>query len=95
PIMLEDRRPRDVGGSPMLPDPDEVGLSPDERFRAVATLLARGLARWRKRAHVSGMIPAGGCRKFPEDCLELPGKTRLSVVNGTRGLWPRDDGDDA
>lgn len=67
-------------------------LPPADRRREVASILARGVIRWRRRAKAAGIIDA---QKFPpsgETRLELSGETRLSV--GTRGFTPRSDGDE-
>jgi hypothetical protein len=66
--------------------------SPAYPRREVASILARGVIRWHRRAKAAGIIDV---QKFPrssENRLELPGETRLSV--GTRGFTPRSDGDE-
>jgi hypothetical protein len=68
-------------------------LSPAERRREVASILARGVIRWHRRAKAAGMINTEESAISGETRLELSGKTRLSV--GTRGFTPRSDGDDA
>jgi len=73
----------------------EPALSPDERCRQVAAILAKGVIRWRRRAKNAGIIDASELSPDRKTGLDLCPETRLSVVNGTRGLWPRDVGDDA
>ena len=70
-------------------------LCPVERRREVASILARGVVRWCRRAKAAGIIDAQKSRRGREIGLELSRETRLSVSDGTRGLWPRDDGDEA
>jgi hypothetical protein len=73
--------------------PNASAISPTERRRQVASILARGVIRWRRRAKSAGIIDTEKSAVSGETRLELPGETRLSV--GTRGLTPRDDGDEA
>ena len=73
----------------------EPTLLPVERRRQVAAILAKGVMRWRRRAKNAGIIDAPELSPGRKTGLDLCPETRLSVVNGTRGLWPRDDGDDA
>jgi len=71
--------------------PKALDLSPAERRREVASILARGVIRWHRRAKSAGI----GTEKSAvsgETRLELSGETRLSV--GTRGFTPRSDGDE-
>ena len=71
------------------------GLSPADRQREVASILAKGVVRWRRRAKATGIIDAQKSPPGRETRLELSRETRLSASDGTRGLWPRDDGDEA
>lgn len=75
----------------MLPNASD--LSPAERRREVASILARGVIRWRRRAKSAGIIVTEKSAVSGETRLELSGRTRLSV--GTRGFTPRSDGDEA
>ena len=70
-------------------------MSEDERRREVAAILARGVLRLRCIARVDENMHAPESQNVPENGLELPGETRLSVSDGTRGLRLRNDGDDA
>ena len=70
-------------------------MSPDERRREVAAILARGVLRLRRIARIGGNMHASESQNVPENGLELPGETRLSVSDGTRGLRLRDAGDNA
>ena len=70
-------------------------ISPVERRREVAAILARGILRLRRIARIGGNMHAPESQDLPENGLELPGETRLSVSDGTRGLRLRDDGDNA
>ena len=70
-------------------------LTPIERRRQVAAILAKGVVRWRKQAKSGGFMPAQKSPPVLKKRLDLPGETRLSVSNRTRGFTPRDDGDDS
>jgi len=70
-------------------------LSPADRRRELASLLAKGVVRWHRMAKGRGDFDAQKSSPGREIPLELSRETRLSVVNGTRGLRPRDDGDEA
>lgn len=78
-----------------MPTCTEPALSPADRRRQVASILAKGIIRWRRRAKAAGIIHAEKSPPSPETGLELPDQTRLSVSDGTRGFTPRVDGDDA
>ena len=70
-------------------------LSPSDRRREIAVILARGVLRWRRRFHTGGVKPTPDSPDSCDNHLELPGETRLSVSDGTQGLCLRDDGDNA
>jgi len=70
-------------------------MSPAERRREVAAILARGVVRLRRRNPTDGLTHAPESSPNPEKSLELPAETRLSGSHGTRGLRLRDEGDDA
>lgn len=70
-------------------------LSPDDRRREVASILAKGVVRWCRRAKSAGIIDVSESRPDGGIGLELSGETRLSVSNGTRGFTLRADGDNA
>lgn len=74
--------------------PESV-LSPVERRRQVAAILAKGVVRLRRTYQTRGFRHAPESSPDAQNCLEFPGETRLSVVDDTRGLSPRDDGDEA
>ena len=61
---------------------DTARLSPDERLRETAAILATGVLRLHQRA----ALPAGELAKHPEkpgsDGLAIPPETRLSVRVG-------------
>lgn len=85
-----------------MPKRTDAPLEPAERRRQVASILARGVIRWRRRANATGISDAQESPPAAENRLELSRKTRLSVSDGTRGLTgetpippPRADGDDA
>ena len=73
---------------------DEDMLTARDRRREVASVLAKGVVRWRRRARVVGLEVTRESPVFAEKSLELHGETRLSVAGGTHGLCPRDDGDE-
>jgi hypothetical protein len=78
-----------------MPMRTEAPLSPAERRRQVASILARGVMRWRRQAKLTGLVDAQKSASAGENRLELSRKTRLSVSDGTRGFTMRADGDDA
>jgi len=79
----------------MAPPCSIRSITPDERRREVTRILAQGLLRWRRRMHAAGLDAAAETLGISANRLELPRETRLSVSDGTRGLSPRGDGDDA
>ena len=78
-----------------MPPPKDAQLSPADRCRQVASILAKGVIRWRRRAKAAGIIDAPVTPQNSETGLEPSGETRLSVSDGTRGFTPRGDADDA
>jgi hypothetical protein len=78
-----------------MPSRTEAPLSPVERRHQLASILARGVIRWHRRAKSASIIDTEKSAVSGETRLELPGETRLSVSDGTRGFTPRDVGDDA
>ncbi len=76
-----------------MPPNNPPDLSPAARRREVASILARGVIRWHRRAKSAVIIDAQKSPPSGETSLELSGETRLSV--GTRGFTPRSDGDEA
>ncbi len=79
-----------------MPRRTEAPSTPaEERCREVAAILARGVLRLRRIARIGVHLHAQESQDLRENGLELPGETRLSVVNGTRGLRLRDEGDNA
>jgi hypothetical protein len=75
-----------------MPPNNTLNLSPTDRCREVASILARGVIRGHKRAKTAGIIDAQKSAPGGETRLELSGQTPLSV--GTRGFTPRSDGDE-
>ncbi len=77
--------------------PRETGttLSPSDRRRQAADILAKGVFRWRRQAKSSITGDAPESPPVPETCLDLPLETSLTVSNDTRGFTPRGDGDKA
>ncbi len=73
----------------------DAPLEPAERRKQVASILARGVIRWRRQAKSTAIIDAQESAPTGENRLELSRKTRLSVSDGTRGFTMRADGDDA
>ncbi len=78
-----------------MPKRTDALLDPAERRRQVASILARGVTRWRRQARATTISDAQESAPVTENRLELSRETRLSVSDGTRGFTPRDDGDDA
>ncbi len=54
-------------------------LSPEERRRQVAAILARDVLRRQRLLRTSGPRPAGKSLESGPTGLEVPGETRLSV----------------
>jgi hypothetical protein len=67
-------------------DPDErATLTPDDRLRAIARVLAIGVLRLRARAALPTPAELPAPRILPENAanpLDVPGETRLSVHPG-------------
>lgn len=61
---------------------DPARLSPDERFREVAGILAAGVLRLRQRSALSPENAQKNLAESPPDGLEVPAETRLSVRVG-------------
>jgi len=78
-----------------MPSPTDAPLSPAERRRRVASILARGVIRLRRHVKATTIIDAQKSVPTGENRLELSRETRLSVSHGTRGFTMRADGDDA
>lgn len=70
-------------------------ITADQRRHAAVCILAQGVLRWRQHMHAAGVDAAAKTPGIPANRLELCRETRLSVSDGTRGLSPRGDGDDA
>lgn len=61
---------------------DSAHLSPDERLREAAAILATGVLRLRQRAALPGENGRTNLAESSPDGLEVPAKTRLSVRVG-------------
>ena len=61
---------------------DPTRLSPDERFREVATILAAGISRLRQGSALSSENTETNRAESSPDGLEVPAETRLSVRVG-------------
>lgn len=78
-----------------MPKRTDAPLDPAERRRQVASILARGVVRWRRHVKAAGISDSQESPPAAENRLELSRETRLSVSDDTRGFTPRDSGDDA
>lgn len=78
-----------------MPMRTDAPLSPTERRKQVASILARGVIRLRRHVKSTAISDARESAPSAENRLELSRKTRLSVSDGTRGFTMRADGDDA
>lgn len=65
---------------------EDEHLSSADRRREVASILAKGVVRWRRRTKTADTFDAEKSSPGREIGLELGRKTRLSVVNDTPGL---------
>lgn len=72
-----------------------TNMTPIARRQEIAAILAKGVLRWHRRAKAAGIADSAQPPPKPEKGLEFLGETRLSVPHGTRGLSPRDAGDEA
>lgn len=67
----------------MRPDADPAFLTPAKRFRELASILATGVIRLRDRAALAAdpgeHLAPENPEKTGDSCLELSGKTVLSV----------------
>jgi len=70
-------------------------IASNDRSLAIATILAKGVLRWHRKARSDIVIPPPESSDFARTGLDFCGQTRLSVVESTRGLRLRDDGDEA
>lgn len=61
---------------------DPTRLSPDERFREVAGILAAGVLQLRQRSALSTENSEENVPKSSPDGLEIPAETRLSMRVG-------------
>ena len=61
---------------------DPTRLSPDERLRKVATILAAGALRLRQASALSAKNGKKNLPKASPEGLEVPAETRLSVRVG-------------
>lgn len=66
-----------------MPACTEPTLSPVERRRQVAAILAKGVIRLRRMNQRGGFTHAPESSPDAQNGLEFPGETRLSVVDGT------------
>ena len=85
----------DAWSLPMTATKTTTNLTPTARRQEVASILAKGVLRWHRRAKAAGIAEPAKPPPIPEKGLEFLGETRLSVPHGTRGLSPRDAGDEA
>lgn len=65
-----------------MPPNNASELPPADRRREIASILARGVIRWRRRAKSAGIIDTQKSAVSGKTRLELSGETRLSVPNG-------------
>lgn len=72
-----------------------MDLSPQERLREVASILARGVARWRREVKADQIMHGSVTEDSAGIGLEKPVETILSVSPRTHGLGLWDDGDAA
>jgi len=61
---------------------DNARLSPDERFREIAAILAAGVLRLHQRSVLSLKKTENNLAKVPPNGLEVPAEMRLSVSGG-------------
>lgn len=79
-----------------MPKPlPQLVLSPADCHREVASILARGVVRWRKQVKLGHFATDSEAEKPPKTGLATCFETPLSGSLNTRGLRLREDGDDA
>lgn len=76
----------------MPKDISQFELTSQDRLREVASILTRGVARWRKQVKSGRTMPVSAPPESSETGLATCSKTSLSVSR-THGLHLRDDGD--
>lgn len=79
----------------MPTDKSQPALTTTDRLREVASIFARGVARWRNQDTAGRSMPDSGPENPPKIGLATCFETGLSGSLDTRGLRLRDDGDDA
>jgi hypothetical protein len=77
-----------------MPLRTDAPISPAERRRQIASILARGVIRLRRHVKATTIVDAQDSSPTAKNRLELSRETRLSVSDGTRGFTMRADGDD-
>ena len=78
----------------MRADADPAFLTPDDRLREVAAVLARGLVRLHDRPGPGDAVEQPAAKNPPDsspNCLELPAGTVLSVTRVDRTESPREE----
>jgi len=61
---------------------DPFDISPDDRFREIAAILARGILRLRKHGNLRLVSPPEKSGNSPAEPLAVPADPRLSVTTG-------------
>ena len=79
----------------MPKDISQYELKPSDRLREVASILARGVDRWRRQVQSGLSMPDSAPSKSSKTGLATCFETSLSVSHDTCGLRLRDDGDAA
>jgi hypothetical protein len=69
-------------------------LTPSARRQEIVAILAKGVLRWHQRVRAADNADPQNPPQSIENGLEFPAETRLSGPR-TRGLSPREDGDNA
>ena len=71
--------------NPRIDPTDPANMTAEERLTEVASILAEGVLRLRKRQAGSAVIHPVESVEFPENGLEVPSETSLHGHRGIRG----------
>jgi hypothetical protein len=63
-------------------------LTPSDRLRAIASILAMGVGRWRQQVKSGRFMHEYVRGNSAQSSLDLPAETSVSVAHGTQGLRP-------
>ena len=68
-----------------MPNSSVDELTPEQRFKQVAAILAKGVIRCQRHLRAAASASENVSSEFSPGGLEVPGQTRLSVSRGVGG----------